>query len=366
VLLTDLGAVTRISYLVTDESAVRPSTSTFVATVDLAGVDPSAGLLTVPVRVRSIDERIQVLSYFPSQVQIQLDPFKTRTVPVRVDKGPTPSGLEIRPETVDPADVQVSGPESVVNRVAYVRASVVIQSSGVNVDEDVPLVAVDVVGDPLTPVDVTPDTAHVTIPVFGKLDSRTLPVHPVIIGQPASGFVVAGISVDPSIVTVESDPDRLAALEAVDTEAISIAGATGDVTKSVPLDLPTDVRPTGPGQISVTVQLRPETATRTYPAAVVPTGARTDRVYALSTDQVNVTIFGSTADLDRLGVSPLTVSAAVGSLEVGRHDVTLTIELPAGLRLVSITPTTITVTVTVPPPEPSASPGPAASASPPP
>lgn len=367
VLLTDLGAVTRINYLVTDESAIRPSTATFEATVDLAGVDPARGRVTVPVQVRSTDERIQVLGYFPSQLQIQLDPFRTRTVPVRVDKGPAPSGLEVRPETVDPAQVQVSGPESIVNRVAYARASVVIETSGLNVDRDVPLVPVDVVGDPLVPVDVTPDTAHVTIPVFGKLDSRTLPVHPVIIGQPAAGFVVAAVTVDPSIVTVEGDPDRLTALDTVDTEALSVSGATADVQSTVKLDLPTDVLATGSGTVTVNVRVRASTETRTFKAGIELVGARADRVYDPSTDQVSVTIFGSTADLDRLSLGPLAVSAQVGDLGPGRHDVALTLQVPAGLRLESIDPDAIVVTVALPPtpaPTPAATPAPTPAPSP--
>ena len=71
----------------------------------------------------------------------------------------------------------VVGPASVVDQVVAARASVVIQPSGIDVDQDVELVAVDSVGDAVTPVDVEPATAHVTIPVFSNRQSKTLPVN---------------------------------------------------------------------------------------------------------------------------------------------------------------------------------------------
>ena len=56
----------------------------------------------------------------------------------------------------------------------------------------------------------------------------------------------------------------------------------------------------------VTVKLRPVTGTRTFEAGLILAGARSDLVYALSTDRVLVTIGGSLADLDRLsGAAPL-------------------------------------------------------------
>jgi YbbR domain-containing protein len=356
-LLTDLGTVTRISYLVTDDSAIRPSTATFEASVDLSGIDPTRGPLTVPVQVRSVDERIQVLGYSPTQIRVQLDPFVSRMVSVRVEKGPVPSGLEVRQETVDPTQVAVSGPESVVKRVAFARASVVIETSALDVDRDVPLIPVDVLGNRLTPVDVQPETAHVTIPVFSELKTRSVAVRPTIIGQPAAGFSITSVEVDPPVVTVEGDPDRIAALDTIGTEAVSVSGAPADVRATVKLDLPTDVLAVGTDTVSVIVRLQPTTETRTFAAGILLRGARADRTYTLSTEQVNVTIFGNSADLARLTGSPLAVTADVASLAPGRHDVTLTLELPAGLRLDAVSPPKVSVVVAIPV-APSASPSP--------
>ncbi len=63
-----------------------------------------------------------------------------------------------------------------------------IQSTGVDVDQDVQLIPVDELGNALSPVDVTPPTARVVIPVFSDRQSRTLPVNPIVTGTPGGGL----------------------------------------------------------------------------------------------------------------------------------------------------------------------------------
>jgi hypothetical protein len=100
------------------------------------------------------------------------------------------------------------------------------------------------------------------------------------------------------------------------------------------------------------------TGSRTFNAGIVITGRRADRTYALSLDQALLTIGGSPADLDRLSGATLFVSADVADLDIGSHQVALTISVQAGLSVTMISPAVVTVTVGAPPgPAPSASAG---------
>ena len=114
----------------------------------------------------------------------------------------------------------------------------------------------------------------------------------------------------------------------------------------------------GGDSVRVTIGIRQVTSTRTFSAGIVLNGARSDRVYSLSTDQVLVTLGGSIAQLDGLEGRSFSVQAAVGGLEPGRHEVAVVANLPAGLTLVSASPPSVVVTVGLPPPSaaPSAAP----------
>lgn len=347
VLLSPIPPVNLVRYFAPPD--VNPVTGTFTAEVDLSGVDPRAGTTSVAVTVTSVDRRISVLGYEPRFVSVRLERIRSKTVPVRVALGPSPSGLDLGESTVEPTTVTVSGPESAIAQVAAVRADVVIDPGGLDFDRDVPLIPVDGVGNLVRPIEVSPPAARVTIPVYTNRQSRSLPVAPDVVGKPAAGFEIATIVVDPAVVTVEGDADQLAALTELDTEPVSVAGASSEVAVTVPLLVPTGVVPLGSETVRVTVTLRQVTASRTFSAGLRLIGARPDLTYTLSTDRVLLVIGGSTADLDRLTGATIVADLAVADLAVGTTEVPVTVVLPTGLNLVSSDPPTVTVAVGTPP-----------------
>ena len=181
--------------------------------------------------------------------------------------------MTLGPTTVDPAVVTVSGAASIVDQVDSVRADVTIQSTGIDLDEDVQLVPVDKLGNELRPLEVTPPTARVVIPVFSDQQSRTLPVNAIITGVPAAGFEIDSVTVVPQVVLVAGDADQLVDLTRVDTEPISMTGVSEDETVEAKLALPTGVVAVDEAPVTVTIKIRPVTATRTFTAGLRLVGA---------------------------------------------------------------------------------------------
>ena len=169
----------------------------------------------------------------------------------------------------------------------------------------------------MSPVDVTPPTARVTIPVFSDQQSRTLPVNPVITGNPAAGFEIESVTVDPQVALVAGDAEELAKLDEVDTEPIPMTGVSTDQIVKVALALPTGVVAVDDDPVKVTITLRPVTGTRTFTAGLRLVGASNTLSYKLSVDHVLVTIGGSVADLDRLSGAALVMDLDVTGLKTG-------------------------------------------------
>jgi YbbR domain-containing protein len=349
-LLSNLPNVTEVRYLASDPS-IRVDSSSFEATVDLDGVDPAAGTVSLPVTVRAGDTRVRVLGWSPDRVQVQIDQVVAVQVPIKVNKVSVPTNLDVRDPVLSQEQATVRGPASVVRRVDHVEARVQIDPAGLDFDRDVKLVAVDVLGEAVpSPVKVEPEEVRVRIAVFTNSQSRALPVGPNVIGTPAPGFEVTAITVSPLIVNVEGDAEDLSTIVRADTAPVSVDGATADVSTTVGLALPTGIVQIGDTKFDVTVTIRAVTGTRTFNAGIALSGARADRTYKLSTDSVLLTAGGSIADLDRLQAQTLEVAANVAGVATGTHEITLTADLPSGLTLVTISPPRITVVVGVPSP----------------
>lgn len=345
VITNQLRTVDEVRYIAPADLG-RLTADDFRATVDLSNLQPTGTPVSVPVLVEAIDPRVTVLEVRPRAIQVVLDAEVSMTVPVNVEYGTVPPGVEVGETTYTPQQVEVLGPSTAVKKVVSVRVDVTLDPNGLDYDQEVQGTPVDASGAAVTGVEVQPRTVHVTIPLYKNKQSRSVPVNPVLTGTPAPGFRVAGVDVTPLTVTLEGDADQLSKLATADTAPIPVSGASRTITQTVPFALPTGVTPLGTTNVEVTVHIEPVTETRTFAAGLRLDGTDPSLQYALSVQSVLLTVFGSSADLDRLGSSPITVGIDVSGLPPGQHQLVVVPSLPSGVSVVTIDPSTVTVTVT--------------------
>ena len=94
----------------------------------------------------------------------------------------------------------------------------------------------------------------------------------------------------------------------------------------------------GAAKATVTVQVRERKGTRSISAGIEIVGARNDRAYELSVDQVIVTFGGSLVALDAIDAGAFTVTVDVSNLGGGSHVVRVVVPLPSGATLVATNP----------------------------
>ena len=139
--------MTNIRYFAPADLASRIGSDAFTAWIDLASTTPDGSNdIVVKVNVTAADPQVQVLDWTPRQISVRLDPLTSKVVPVQVDSGAKPPGLTVRDPILDISQVTVSGTQSAVNQVVAAVARVRIDPSGLKVDQQVDLVAVDVRG----------------------------------------------------------------------------------------------------------------------------------------------------------------------------------------------------------------------------
>jgi YbbR domain-containing protein len=89
---------------------------------------------------------------------------------------------------------------------------------------------------------------------------RTLPVKPIVTGQPAPGYRVTSVTCEPPEVTIAGPESRVAALEAAASESVSVEAAEVNLVREVSLQPPAaPLRLLDPRPVRVTVRVEPET-----------------------------------------------------------------------------------------------------------
>ena len=177
------------------------------AILDLSGLSSGEHKLDLQIQ---IDARpVRIITVSPSSVSFTLEPLITRSLAVQSTLSGQPAiGYQAGDLTLEPKEVVIVGPQSIVLRVTRVRVSVDLSGIRENIDQSVPIEVLDQNNAPVSGLSIHPDTAHVTLPVSRQGGFRDMAVKVIVHGQVAGGYRLDSISVFPPVVTVfSSDPD---------------------------------------------------------------------------------------------------------------------------------------------------------------
>jgi len=353
-LLSQQLGVVDVRYRVSTAAPLRVTVESFAVTIDLAAYDmtTSPEAQPLPIRVRSLLSGMTILSFSPTTISVAIDRLGERPVPVLVDRGEVPAGLEISTPIVSDKQVAASGPASLLRRVDHAVARVRIDESGIDVSAQVELVPVDIDGRAVPSVELSPSTVQVQIHVRTAETSKTVPIRPILAGTPATGFEVSSVAVDPAVVTLRGAPSDLADIVEVLTEPISLAGQQIRVSQAAVLVLPIGTRVSGEGALppTVTVQISEIISSRTLLLGVVCTGQPSGSACLPKLSQVAVTLRGAANALAALDPASLSAALSATGLAAGSHDLVPTVSLPAGVTLLGISPGSVTAVIVPPAP----------------
>lgn len=246
--------------------------SNFNVRVDLSRVT-APGEQKVPIVFSSSTTYGTVTWLSGNEVTIRVDEYITRRrIPVQLDVVNTvPSGFYGLPPSVDPALVAVSGPRSMVERIArcmvtYDQAQLPAQAG--TQYTALPFALMDLENKPMdsrlmsmTSESVILDTLLVE-QTLHPMKTVDLNLSGITTGTPAEGYRVVSVAADPTYVSVAGPAEFLRSLDLIDVDTvINISGVSESLIRAVRVVRPTEAVFITGDVIYVTVQVAADSET---------------------------------------------------------------------------------------------------------
>ena len=173
--------------------------------------------------------------------------------------------------------------------------------------------------------------------------TKTLPVQPVLSGQPPEGYELKGVKIMPAEVTVQGPGPELAGLNAIPTLPISLSNLTSAANLATDLDfknLHLTLKTSGPIMAEITIV--PKIVKKTLNGISVTAAPQRAR---LQPAQVTVALEGPFNLFKDIDSDAIKASVDTKNLKPGRHRLKIAVTPPSGLKLLSISPDTLTATI---------------------
>ncbi len=318
------------------------------AILDLSGLETGAHNLQIQTQVNV--RPVRVVSISPQTVQIRLEKLKTITLPVQLLlRGEPAVGYEADHAKVNPINVVLSGPESLILKIF--RAQVEISIAGVrqDVQNNLPVQLQDAAGNSITGINTNPESVQVSVPIAQQGGYRDIAVKVNVRGQQAGGYRVTNISVYPPVLTVYSrNPALVTDMPGyIETEPLNLNGELQNVDTHLKLVLPTGVTIVGDQTVLVQVGIAPiEGSLSLTGIPVEVTGLKAGLTSQISPGLVDVILTGPLPLLDKLTPGDIKFLVDLTGLEIGTHQAVPQPQiLISDIRVQSINPGTIEVTI---------------------
>ncbi|MCI0393395.1 MAG: hypothetical protein L0332_15145 [Chloroflexi bacterium] len=296
------------------------SPADFTAVIDLSEVP--FGESEVELQIQGGHERVEVVSKFPETVLVRLEQIVTRDIPVILEtRGEAARGHRAGEERVEPGAIQVTGLASRVNQLAEAR--VVVSLDGAR--EDVSILRrptfYDLQGNVASVVGLTvnPEEVEVIVPVEELAGFAEKPISVNWVGEPAQGYRLLNVNVEPNSIQVTGPPATLDSLR-VETEPVDISGLTESATLPVTLDLPPGVSLVEGQPIIVTFEIEPILTSAVVRKKVDIRGLGEGLEAILDPEEISVFLFGPAPALESLEEEDVRATVDLLNLEVGTYS----------------------------------------------
>ena len=321
------------------------------ATLDLSGLD--AGEHQVDIQIRVLLRPYQIILADPETVTVILEPSATRTLPLELTLSGIPAiGYQAGEATIDPTEVVISGPESIVNQAINARVFVNLDGARENIEQSNVIQIVNENNAIIRGLTVIPETMDIKVPISQQGGFRDVAVKVVVTGQITAGYRLENISVFPPVVTVySSDSELVNSLPGIlETQPLDLQDANEDITTRLALNLPENVTLVGAQTVQVTVGISPIQTSLTLLNQPINVIGLTEGLAVQAFPQtVDVIISGPLPILDALTPQDVIVTVDVTGLGLGTHQLVPVVDvLVENVDVESILPGTIEVVLSIP------------------
>lgn len=328
----------------------RLSKSNISAYIDMRNftvVSPDKIGKELPIQIgvdipQTLEAETEILMLTPSNMNIILDYYETKEVPVNIIISKKPAqGYVAGEAALEPSVINVSGAKSILDSIGTINVEASLDGATEDYHDLLKPVVTDGNDNDITnKVRLSSPEVSAHIPIYKQ---GRIPVKkPEIIGYASSGYTITNVKVDPEYIDVVGKTEEMEAIKEIVIDPVSISGASSDqvFTRDVRDFLRStnlNVKNGTPHEVTVTVILERE-VTKALTVETSTLAVIGDRHNAKFDASVSVELKGVEKVMASIDDNSLSGSVNIENLEPGTHNVDVEFILPEGVAIIGETP----------------------------
>ncbi|MBO4298278.1 MAG: hypothetical protein J5998_05720, partial [Clostridia bacterium] len=293
----------------------------------------------------------RVVQITPSAVEVAIESLDSRYVPVNVEfTGDVSDSYWYNISRINPTQVTVSGPSSIVQTIVSARAQIDVTDMTSSYVRSAQLTLLDDQGREVSNSLARPSitVGMINIDIYPKIQLNVDDgVDTATTGTLPEGYQITHIDVQPETITLAADPTLLSELEALSFEPVNVTGRTSSFSTMAVVNRLKDIRYISSEQVNITVYIEEIETSVTLPGvAVTARGVQAGRTVAFSSESVSVRATGAYNTVNSLTADAVQAYVDVSGLASGEYTLPVTLLCDSHSELyLECDPASVTVTI---------------------
>jgi YbbR domain-containing protein len=222
--------------------------------VDLSSARPGANIEPIEI---ALPKGVELVSATPSKASVIIDQVSEVQLPITIKVvGEAADGYQVLEPAVDPSEILVAGPKSILDRIGEVQVSVSLTRQRESYLERVPVRISDQAGNSIHEwLKMQPATAEVFVPVVRDLPVEKFIIKPKLAGDLPGRFSFKQVKVTPEIIDIYGKADVLQTLDYIYTQEIQLDEIEKTTVLDTELDLPEGTYTGGMSRVKVIIEV---------------------------------------------------------------------------------------------------------------
>lgn len=326
----------------TDKNLRNVNMKEVTAEVDLSDIDEK-GTYDLDVEVKGLANSVIISSMNPTSLAIEVDNIIKEALDVVVLLEGKPANDLSVISAKSQEQVEVEGPEESIARIDKITTTVDVSGLESDTTRHLEVAAYDATGNPITDLEILPNVVEVEI-VLGK--TKSIGIIPSTTGNPANGYIVTGVQIEPSKVLIGAKEALLNAIDTIPIDPIDVSGQSKTFTKDINLTPPQGCYfLDDSGKVKATISIESPVEKSFTIDKLVTRNLGTGLVAAKVKDtRVVVKLEGASSILNSLNASQIEAFVDCANLGPGEYELPIQTNLSTSL-VKSVTPSKTTVII---------------------
>ena len=282
-----------------------------------------------------LPDGLELVSVEPSTLTIGLEEMQSEAFPISVEykgSGAAYGYISLEP-VLTPYEVLISGSSSALNQIDSVLVSVPMNNVNQNFVQVLPIEVRDINGELLNDqFNLDPATIDVFIPVVSDLPDKLLSLDVPVIGEPADGYILSRIVLEPEAIRVYGSLDILNGLQSITTTTVDISDAKDTITEDLTIFVPDDVEiADNEKTVKAVFVIEPVIKEKFNNLLIQNKNIAEGLKVKMETEYINVEVEGPESIVNKLDATDIISYIDCSGLAIGSYTLPVQIELPRNI-----------------------------------